>query len=275
MTDGARRIARDWLPPAVVRALSGNSSGTLRFTDGFDTWQQASAAAEGYDAPSILRQVVAATERASTGEVAFERDGITFDDPETRWPVAAALLLAASRNEGRLRVLDFGGSLGSVYWQHRRLLADIDVSWGVVEQSDFVREGARFASSELNFHSSLEDFLLAGEPDLILLSSVLQYLPEPLVILDSLSRTSASFLLIDRTPVSALPRAIATVQQVPAEIYKASYPAWILSESELLASLGAHWTLLEDFPGIEPDMSTSSGTEFRWRGYLFRRNLGG
>lgn len=252
--------------------LAGSASGALRFTDGFDSWEQASAAAEGYDAPLILQQVVTATERVRSGEVAFERDGITFNEPETRWPVAAALLLAAGRNEGRLRVLDFGGSLGSVYWQHRRLFAGIDVSWGVVEQSDFVREGAHFESPELSFHRSIEDFLAAGEPDLILLSSVLQYLPEPHAVLESLSGTSAPYLLIDRTPVSSLSRDFVTVQQVPEEIYKASYPAWILSESQMLASLSDRWTLLEDFPGIETDMSTSSGIDFRWRGFLFMKN---
>jgi putative methyltransferase (TIGR04325 family) len=268
VTGGARRIARDWLPPAVVRRLTGGDSGALTFSDGFESWEAASASAEGYDAPSILRQVAAATELASKGEVAFERDGITFDEPETRWPVAAALLMAASRSGGRLRVLDFGGSLGSVYWQHRRLLTDIDLSWGVVEQQDFIREGARFANSELSFHPSIDEFLSAGKPDLILLSSVLQYLAAPHEILESLSATGATYLLIDRTPVSALPHDIATVQRVPEQIYKASYPAWILSESQLLESLSDHWTLIEDFPGIEPDMTTSAGVSFSWRGYL-------
>ena len=251
--------------------IAGNGSGALTFTDGFDTWELATASADGYDAPSILRQVVAATERASTGEVAYERDGITFVKPESRWPVAAALLLAASHNEGRLRVLDFGGSLGSVYWQHRRLLTGIDVSWGVVEQSDFVREGARFANSQLQFYASVDHYLHVAAPDVILLSSVLQYLPDPHAILEVLSTTLAQYLLIDRTPVSALARDVATVQRVPEQIYKASYPAWILSEPRLMESLTDRWTLLEDFPGIEPDMTTSSGIDFSWRGFLFTR----
>jgi putative methyltransferase (TIGR04325 family) len=275
VTVGARRIARDWLPPAVVRKLTRGGSGALTFSDGFESWEAASASAEGYDAPSILRQVTAATERASTGEVAFERDGITFDEPETRWPVAAALLMAANRSGGRLRVLDFGGSLGSVYWQHRRLLSDIELSWGVVEQQDFIREGARFANSELSFHPSIDEFLSAGKPDLILLSSVLQYLSAPHEILESLSATGATYLLIDRTPVSALTHDIATVQRVPEQIYKASYPAWILSESQLLESLSDRWTLIEDFPGIEPDMATSTGVSFSWRGYLFTGKFNG
>ena len=271
MIAGARRIARNWLPPAVVRKFAGNGSGALTFTDGFDTWELARASADGYDAPSILRQVVAATDRASAGEVAFERDGITFDQPETRWPVAAALLLAANRNGGRLRVLDFGGSLGSVYWQHRRLLTGIDLSWGVVEQVDFVREGARFANSQLQFHASIDHYLDVDAPDVILLSSVLQYLPDPHAILDVLSTTSAQYLLIDRTPVSTLQCDTATVQHVPELIYKASYPAWILSEPRLMESLSDRWTLLEAFPGIEPDTTTSSGVDFSWRGFLFTR----
>jgi putative methyltransferase (TIGR04325 family) len=215
--------------------------------------------------------VVTATGLASSGAVAFERDGITFDQPETRWPVAAGLLLASSRNHGRLRVLDFGGSLGSVYWQHRRLLEHIDLSWGVVEQEDFIREGARFANGELSFWSSIDDFLTEGAPDLILLSSVLQYLSEPQAILEALSATKAPYLLIDRTPVSDLPQDTISVQRVPEQIYQASYPAWILSQKLLLGSLSQEWSLIEAFSGIEPDMTTSSGVGFTWRGYLFER----
>jgi len=271
VSSNARRFAREWLPPAVLRRLSAQRSAGLRFVDGYGSWATASAAAEGYGAGSILRQVAEATELTRSGVVAFERDGVTFLSPETRWPVATALLMAAARRGGRLRVLDFGGSLGSLYWQHRGVLTDIDVTWGVVEQPEFVREGIHFADDRLSFHPTIEDVVSAGAPDLILLSSVLQYMEDPHAVLGSLTSVPAPFLLIDRTPMSALDHDVATVQHVPPQIYRGSYPAWILSETALRTSLGTHWSLREDFPGIEPDMTTSSGIEFRWRGYLFER----
>lgn len=272
MTGGARRIARDWLPPELLRRLSGENAASPIFDDHYSSWDDAESAALGYDAPSILAQVTAATNLVLRGEAAFERDGVTFDKAETRWPIAASLLLAASRCEGRLRVLDFGGALGSTYWQHRKILSHLDLTWGVVEQADYVYAGAQFADDRLSFFNTVEEFRASGEPDIILLSSVLQYLSKPYGVLQSLASTPAGYLVIDRTPMSALDRDIAAVQKVPKHIYDASYPSWIFSRERMKVSLPG-WSLLEEFPGIEPRMRTSRGVPFDWQGFLLERTI--
>jgi hypothetical protein len=57
---------------------------------------------------------------------------------------------------------------------------------------------------------------------------------------------------------------------VPAEIYEASYPAWLLSESRLLDDL-PRWSVVDTFPGIEANRSTTGGIAFDWRGLLLTR----
>ncbi len=119
-----RALARDWFPPAVVRLIrrgrGPQQDGGLRFEGDFATWEEASAQCAGYDAEDILAKVLAATLKVKSGEAACERDSVLFDDIEYAWPVLAGLMWAAARNGGKLNVLDFGGALGSSYFQNRK-----------------------------------------------------------------------------------------------------------------------------------------------------------
>ena len=268
MTSAARRIVRDLLPPAITRAVAGR--GALRFVDGYASWAAAEAAAGTYSEGSILAQVQAATDRVVAGEAAFERDGVTFDRLEYRWPVVAALLWRASTGGGRLSVLDFGGSLGSSLRQTGTLLDAVDLTWGVVEQPSFVAAGAAYASERLRFFTSVADCVEATRPTFALLSSVLQYLPEPEAVIATVRDCGVDTLVIDRTPMTDLDHDVPVVQHVPAQIYQASYPAWLLSRPRLLDALPG-WQVVADIDGIEPDMRTSGGIDFRWRGMLMTR----
>jgi putative methyltransferase (TIGR04325 family) len=253
-----------------MRALAARAPGQLRFIDGFADWQAAQDASTGYSQGSILERVASATDEVVAGRAAFERDAVTFDRVEYRWPVAAALLWAATRHDGRLRVLDFGGSLGSSYRQQERLLRGVDVQWGVVEQPGFVEAGRAYEDGRLRFFETIEACCAELQPTVALLSGVLQYLPSPHAILDQVSRSGIEILVIDRTPFTDRADDLPTVQEVPPTIYPASYPAWLLSRERLLAGL-AGWELLDEFPSFEPSLTTKGGVPFSWHGMLLAR----
>lgn len=273
MTSSARRIARDLVPPALARALAGRPTGALRFVDGYDSWGAAEAAAGGYDEDSILQRVCAATDEVVAGRAAFERDAVTFDQPEYRWELASALLRSAAMH-GRLSVLDFGGSLGSSYRQHARLFAGIPTTWGVVEQPAFVEAGQAYADDTLRFYPSISSCVEGIAPHAAVLSSVLQYLPDPDAVLAAVADCGVDVIVIDRTPflddTDVTTPHLPTVQHVPTEIYQASYAAWLLSQRRLLAAVPG-WTVLATFPSIEPDMRTTGGTGFSWSGLILTR----
>ena len=64
----------------------------------------------------------------------YERDSIAFNEREYAFPVATALLWAASVQQNRLRVLDFGGALGTVFVQNRPFLSYLEkLKWLIVE----------------------------------------------------------------------------------------------------------------------------------------------
>jgi putative methyltransferase (TIGR04325 family) len=224
----------------------------------------------GYDQQLILDRVTEATNTVLRGEAAFERDSITFANPEFRWPVIAGLLSVAAR-ESELRVLDFGGSLGSTFWQHRPLLDGVEVRWAVVEQENFVNEGRKLDQQDVSFFESIDAAVREISPNVILISSVLQYMPDPGKILQELLSAQANTLIIDRTPMSDSVANIACIQVVPPSIYPASYPAWILSRDWLKRELTG-WQLVTEFGGIEPAGVTTSGVSFSWDGLIARRN---
>jgi putative methyltransferase (TIGR04325 family) len=163
--------------------------------------------------------------------------------------------------------VDFGGSLGSAYWQHRRFLDPLDVRWAVVEQPHFVARGReRFTDARLSFHETTAAARAASGAQLLLLSSVLQYLERPYDALAQFIDEGFPFVLIDRTPLLA-DRDRLTVQRVPRWIYPASYPCWFLSRARLLAAVAPRYEVVAEFPAL--DRATIPGSTFR--GMLLER----
>ena len=131
-----------------------------------------------------------------------ERDSLIFDHIEYSYPLLSGLLWIAGINKGRLNVLDFGGSLGSTYFQNKYFLDSIpQVNWCIVEQPDFVRTGTElFADERLHFFDSIESCISAYDINLVLLSSVLQYLEKPYELIENIISKHPEFIIIDRTP---------------------------------------------------------------------------
>lgn len=267
-----RGLVKDLLPPVLADALDDLAGRGIRFSGPYPSWEAAAGRCEGYAAEGILARVTEATKRVLAGEAAYERDGVLFDRIEYSFPVLATLLKAAAGQGGRLAVLDFGGSLGSSYRECRSFLGDAvaSVHWAVVEQPAFAREGqARFESAELRFFASVAEALALGRPDVLLLSSVLQYLPDPAAALEELLATGARYVIVDRTIVHPGTDDRVYVQHVPASIYAGAYPCWSLSEPRLLQRFSGRYELVSAFASLPFPSLRRIGSRFN--GYLFAR----
>ncbi|MCX7821522.1 MAG: methyltransferase, TIGR04325 family, partial [Brevinematales bacterium] len=198
----------------------------------YQSWEEAKKDSTGYDIPLIVEKVRNALLKVKNGEAVHERDSVLFDEIEYSWPLLAGLLLAAVSNKGKLSVLDFGGSLGSTYFQNRRFLTRLpNLSWNIVEQKHFVEEGKKYFEDEkLHFYYDIEECLRKEKPNVLLLSSVLQYLEKPYDMLAHLLSCEFPFVIVDRTPFNIKPEDRITVQRVPPWIYEASYPCWLFNE---------------------------------------------
>lgn len=264
-------LARNWLPPAVIAILRRAGAGGIRFEGGFDTWDQAASRCSGYDAAAILARVLDATLKVKGGEAAFERDSVVFDKADHAWPVLAGLVWAAARDGGRLHVLDFGGALGSSYFQGRAFWQALsDIRWNVVEQPHYVKAGqAQVQDARLRFYYTIADCLGDDRPNVVLLSSVLQYLADPEKVIDELKRIQPSAIVVDRTIVNHSDAHRIYAQHVPATIYPASYPCRSLSETWLRAAMGPDYEMVADFQSLSFPALHSIDSEFK--GYIFQK----
>lgn len=270
MMVGLRQNLKRLLPPALVDELRRLPGGGIRFSGDYASWSDASQAATGYDTDEILRRVTDATRQVVDGKAAYERDSVLFAQPAYSYPILAALLRAAALNHGRLRVIDFGGSLGSTYRQNRRFLDGLtQLQWCVVEQAHFVEAGQReFTTDVLTFARTLQAVPWWGQPCVVLLSSVLQYLEDPRQLLETLAASGATSLVIDRTPMALSERDRLCVQTVPAQIYRASYPCRIFSKARLLELLDGHWKLVSVFACEEGAFTTRERYRFEFAGLI-------
>jgi putative methyltransferase (TIGR04325 family) len=240
------------LVPARARRWFRLKFGWQWFQGDYPDWTAARAAAAGYDDASVLVRVLAATREVRSGRARWERDGVAFTEPAVHAPVLTALRAAAEREAGPLVVVDFGGSLGSTWWQHRSALADLPgVQWRVVEQPHFVRAGAEFTDGSLSFHDSIDAAVRSGDRPVILLSSVLPYVESPLTLLDGIARRGFRTVIIDRTPLVRSGPTRLVVQQTPPGLGGGSYPCWLLARAQLLARLGPDYKLVAEWPAVD------------------------
>ena len=242
----------------VARYLHGGDAGTsnqvITFAGDYQTWTEAQRASDGYDTPVILERTFASLQRVKRGDAVFERDSVLFDTPQYSFPVLTALLRAALEGRSRLSVADVGGSLGSSYFQCRSLLQAVDiVEWSVIEQAAYVRCGREhFEDRELRFYETIDECRAERQPGVLLLSGVLQYLPDPYSALEQLLSHRLPHVIVDRTAFLASGRDRLTVQTVPDNIYPASYPAWFLSEGRVVGCLrAAGYGVVYGFPALD------------------------
>jgi putative methyltransferase (TIGR04325 family) len=246
-------FVRGLTPPLMWEAFRVLTKKNISFRGIYSTWDAALKDSSGYDAPLILDKVKGAISKVKKGEAACERDSVVFDKVQYSFPVLAGLLKIAVANGGRLNVLDFGGSLGSSYFQNRGFLSGVsELSWSIVEQKKFVECGKQnFGSNELKFYYSIDECLQFENPHVILLSSVLQYIREPYKLIEVLIEKNIPNIIIDRTPFLLNGPDMITLQIVPKHIYDASYPSWIFNLDKFYGIFKMKYSLLVDFYAID------------------------
>jgi putative methyltransferase (TIGR04325 family) len=269
----ARNLTRHLMPPIFASGLrrlrDSYSNRRIRFLGDYATWTQAEDASTGYSARDILERTRLAMLKVKNGQAAYARDAVIFDQLVHPFPVLAGLLRARSTGDNRLSVLDFGGSLGTTYFQCRDFLSAAGpFRWSVVEQSEHVKCGREeFADERLRFYISIDECLAQEQPNVLLLSGVIQHLPKPHEFLADVLNRGFAHVIFDRTPFFSENRDLLTVQYVPDWIYRASYPAWFLSEERFLESFGKDYRLVASFSaldGLHPEKGRAA-----WKGFIF------
>jgi putative methyltransferase (TIGR04325 family) len=240
---------KDLLPPFLYDQLRQSSLRRYGWFGDYPNWEAAQAASVGYDSNLIIQKVLDSTLKVKNGEYPYERDSVLFDHIVYDWPLLAGLMWVAARNKGELNVLDYGGSLGSTYWQNRKFIQTLPrLTWNIIEQLQYVEMGRKhFQDDTLKFYNDLESCLQVTRPNLILISSVINYIKDPYSLLRLLCELKIPHMIIERIPFIERGTDRLTVQKVPPKIYTASYPAWFFDKTKFLSFIGESYDVREIF----------------------------
>jgi putative methyltransferase (TIGR04325 family) len=256
---------KEFIPPIIISILRKMKVDQWR--GNYLNWEEASSLSSGYDSEQILSKVKNAILQVRDGKAAFERDSVLFDTIEYSYPLLSSLLLAAAVNGGKLNVVDFGGSLGSTYFQNKTIFDKLpEVAWNVIEQPLFVKEGkSTFQDERLKFFYTLEEYLQTGaQADILLISCTLPYLQKPYEMLSRLLEGDFRFVIIDNTPYNIEDKDRLVIQRVPPSIYPATMPAWLLTYKKIKHIIEEKYNLIAEYDN--ESFIYVDGTKIKYRG---------
>lgn len=261
-----KQFIKSLIPPILFSLLKRMKPNKHGWKGIYNTWEEAKKISIGYNNEKILQKVRNSLLKVKNKEAVFERDSVIFDKIQYSWPLLAGLMYACAKSKGKLRVLDFGGSLGSTYFQNKKFLDCFDeVSWSIVEQKHFVDVGKNdFQDSRLHFYYDIETCKKEQNPNILVLSSVLQYIEKPYELMESILKNNFDFILIDRTPFAKKKQI--KLQIVPPQIYDASYPCWFFEENELLLFLkNQGYAVVEEYDALDGKCE-----DYYFKGYILK-----
>ncbi len=238
----------------------------------YNSWELAEKECNGYDSESILNKVRASVLKVRNGEAVYERDSVLFNEIQYSYDLIKAF--RDSIHDDTLHVVDFGGSLGSTYFQHKQLFKDLkDLRWAVIEQKHFVDCGKKeIEIDSLKFYYTIDESLKCQYNQVLLLSSVIPYFKEPYELIAQILKYNFEYIIIDRTAFLESNHERITKQIVPEFIYKASYPAWFLNELKFINAFKRQYDLVFDFmSAFDADDVLKDGVRVYRKGFYFKK----
>lgn len=204
----------------------------IQFQGGYCSFSEASSASLGYDAEEIFNKSAQAALAVKTGQAKYERDSVLFYDNKKMFELLYAIT-STYNTQGRVDILDYGGGMGSMYFQHREMLRDFNYTWIIKEQRKFVEYGnCNLADDILSF---TEEMTSAINANMVILGSSLQYIEDAQMVLKEIIEMKPYIVFIDRTPVCTGGNNDSLIYGVFREIvhkpiYEAQYPMYVFDK---------------------------------------------
>ena len=180
---------------------------------------------KGYNDNIIFLKTKRSFNQVLNGHAKFERDSVAFYKDNPNFDL---INIISQIKKSKIKICDFGGSFASLYFQNIKFIKKDEIIWNVVEQKryvDYARK--RIKIKNLKFYNNINP-VLNKKIDLIIFSSVLQYIEFPFKLLQKVSERKVNKILVLRTPFSDKNNHI-KIQSVPKNIYKSNYPVRIFN----------------------------------------------
>ena len=257
----------EWfLPPKIkvwVRALLSRFTGFRKV----ESWESAVRKSSGYESVNIVEPIVAAARQLQSNSQT------TFVSNPRYQQIAAGMLFSISQerfsNGEPIRVLDVGGAGADYFYQFQEFAPHINFDWTVLEtpvlaeamSNEFGRN-----LTNLRWVSSIEN---TNETyDVILCSSVFQYVEKPFELLATLVKKSG-FLIVNRISLVDSSEHFVAMQRIITNGKRASYPVHFFAEKKFLNEMSQYgdvqmrWLVVEDQPVINRKAQTNHGLVLR------------
>lgn len=217
----------------------------------YKNYEEAKNECQGYDEANILNRIKESTLRVKNNEIPYERDGIAYDKIQMNYSLLSSLLYVSSKNNNELTLIDFGGSLGTTFYQNYPFLKHLKkLKWCIIEQPKFVAAGKeQFENEHITFYSTIEECLAENNVQLFLICNVLQYLEDPYQLLEEVTSTGIPHVMLDFIAYNDKPGDRVTIQHVPPEFYgiEASYPCHFPDRNRVESLLGKSYEKKYEF----------------------------
>jgi putative methyltransferase (TIGR04325 family) len=206
----------------------------------YRSWIIAQRKSIGYNDSNIISKVRKSALIAKNSKSKFEIDSIIFSKPYRNIKFEKILANLAKKKKS-IKIIDFGGSLGSTYYRYRDIFSSQKkVKWSIIEQKAFVEIGKKeFKDKNLDFYYNLEEFInknINKQIDIFLLSSSLQYIKNYKKIINKVNKLNVNYVIILKTPMKLSKKNEIYVEKVPEQIYGTSYSSWVFSKVKLINS---------------------------------------
>ena len=166
--DIIKTIIKLFIPPIILKILNlfrkkRTEKKNIQFQETNLSWDDAyKETASGYSSKNILIKCRDSLLKVKNGEYLYERDSVLFTERELFYPLLSSLFYISMKNNNSLNIIDFGGSLGSTYFQNKDILKQVGISinWNIIEQENFVKCGKEyFADNELHFFNNIDEVI--------------------------------------------------------------------------------------------------------------------
>lgn len=243
----------------------------IGFVGIFPSFEMALSKSKGFSDEIIFQSLKSSANKFIKGDYSYERDTVLFKKKKYNRPIVKALILT-KKNKNEINVCDYGGSIGSLYFQNRNAL-NMKIKWSVIDLKKVVNFGKKnMSTNSLKFFYSIKEMKKSRSPNTLLISGFIQYVNNPFKTLSSiLSDGNFEYIIVDRVYFLSdfNLKTIITVQHVDKKIYDSSYPCFLFNYNSFLNEINnLKYELVTEWNSFD---KTSGIANFS-KGFIFKKS---
>ena len=171
------KLVKKIIPDLIKNYINTILKRRIILKNNYSSWNSALKNSNGYNYYLIFQETKKSFEKVISQKAKFERDSVLFYESDPDKKLISIIKRLYKKNT--INICDIGGSLGSLYFQNIDFLDKKKIIWKIVEQKHYVKYANKNINiKNLKFYCSVNS-VLKNKVDLVIFSSVLQYLEFP------------------------------------------------------------------------------------------------